>query len=53
MGIGISKMLKFYIKICLCDGQGLSGELFCMPTGLVIFVWLHKMVYGLLASTTT
>ena len=33
-GVGISKMLKFYILFFLCDGKALSSELLCMRTAL-------------------
>ena len=36
VGVGISKMLKFYVGFFYVMGKAMSGELSCMGTGLVI-----------------
>ena len=46
--IGISKMLKLYVKVPYVMGKGLSGELSCERTGRfeeypeIIFLFLNK-----------
>ena len=35
--VGISKMVKFYIKVSNVMGKAPSGELFCTGTAVVVF----------------
>ena len=35
-GVGVDKMLKFYVKCFYVMGKALSGELSCTWTGLVL-----------------
>ena len=34
--VGVSKLLKFYVKVFYVMGKGLTGKLSCPVTGLVI-----------------
>ena len=39
-GVGVSIMLKFYVKVLYVMGKELSGVLFCTQTGLVLPILL-------------
>ena len=36
VGVGISKMLKFYVKVFYVMGKALTGKLSCLVTALVL-----------------
>ena len=52
-GVGVSKILKFYVKVFYVMGKVLSGELSCVWTSHVVLGILHMAFIVLLYTLIT